>query len=138
MNRILKVPLYFTIVACSPIPKYPVPEPLQAFVEKFQEYVGYKFDDIEYSFYDSKTTQIGFCSIIGNYKSVSIDNYYWNTSSDLGKEQLVFHELGHCVLKRQHNKEFIANHPVSIMYPLILSDRLYSKYYDSYIEELFK
>lgn len=35
-----------------------------------------------------------------------------------GLEQVVFHELGHCILFRQHNPNLIAvGEPVSIMYP---------------------
>lgn len=34
--------------------------------------------------------------------TVIIDQLYWNTATDLEKEFVVFHELGHCVLNREH------------------------------------
>jgi len=34
--------------------------------------------------------------------TVIIDRVYWNTATDLEKEFVVFHELGHCVLDREH------------------------------------
>ena len=34
--------------------------------------------------------------------TVIIDRFYWNTATDLEREFLVFHELGHCVLNREH------------------------------------
>jgi hypothetical protein len=34
--------------------------------------------------------------------TVIIDKIYWSTASDLEKEFVVFHELGHCVLNREH------------------------------------
>jgi hypothetical protein len=35
---------------------------------------------------------------------VTIDKSFWNNSSDLYKEFVVFHELGHCVLLRDHEE----------------------------------
>jgi hypothetical protein len=34
--------------------------------------------------------------------TVIIDKIYWGTATDLEKEFVVFHELGHCVLNREH------------------------------------
>lgn len=33
---------------------------------------------------------------------ISIDEAYWDSVDDLGREMVVFHELGHCILKRSH------------------------------------
>ena len=37
--------------------------------------------------------------------TVIIDQIYWNSATDLEKEFVVFHELGHCVLNREHLDE---------------------------------
>ena len=37
--------------------------------------------------------------------TVIVDRTYWNVATDLEKEFLVFHELGHCVLDRDHLDE---------------------------------
>ena len=34
--------------------------------------------------------------------SIVIDREYWNSANDYGKEMVVFHELGHCFLDRDH------------------------------------
>jgi len=34
--------------------------------------------------------------------TVIVDKIYWNTATELEKEFVVFHELGHCVLNREH------------------------------------
>lgn len=34
--------------------------------------------------------------------TVIIDKLYWDAATDLEREFLVFHELGHCVLDREH------------------------------------
>ncbi len=33
---------------------------------------------------------------------VNIDRQYWQSSNGLQREFLIFHELGHCILKRSH------------------------------------
>jgi len=35
-------------------------------------------------------------------RQVNIDSAYWNSATDLEKEFVVFHELGHCYLERTH------------------------------------
>ncbi|MEO5583647.1 MAG: hypothetical protein ABIR66_13230 [Saprospiraceae bacterium] len=37
-------------------------------------------------------------------KKLTIDLPFWNTSSNLGKEFVIFHELGHCSLGRLHDE----------------------------------
>ncbi len=40
---------------------------------------------------------------------VTVDQAYWNASSSLGREMVVFHELGHCYLGRDHLEKAFAN-----------------------------
>lgn len=48
--------------------------------------------------------------------TVIVDRTYWNSGKDLEKEFLVFHELGHCVLNREHLDEADARgNCISIM-----------------------
>ena len=37
-------------------------------------------------------------------KKLTIDQPFWNTASDLYKEFVIFHELGHCYLGRLHDE----------------------------------
>ncbi len=49
---------------------------------------------------------IGTCQYGGfSTNHVTIDNVYWDRSTDLGKEFVVFHELGHCFLNRGHTED---------------------------------
>lgn len=32
-----------------------------------------------------------------------IDNHFWERASNIKREMIVFHELGHCVLSKKHN-----------------------------------
>jgi hypothetical protein len=40
---------------------------------------------------------------------ITIDQGFWNSASDLFKEFVVFHELGHCYLLRDHEEGAIQN-----------------------------
>ncbi len=49
-------------------------------------------------------------------QQIIVDEQYWNRISDYEREYLVFHELGHCVLEREHNDEKDENgNCISIM-----------------------
>ncbi|MDZ4708636.1 MAG: hypothetical protein SH818_09585 [Saprospiraceae bacterium] len=53
----------------------------------------------------STTHVLGQCSYSSNNPhQVTIDKPFWNTASDLAKEFVVFHELGHCYLARLHDE----------------------------------
>ncbi|MEM6316447.1 MAG: hypothetical protein AAF960_02195 [Bacteroidota bacterium] len=46
---------------------------------------------------------VGQCTYGNNTtRRVNIDRAYWNRSTDLEKEFVIFHELGHCYLERSH------------------------------------
>ena len=47
---------------------------------------------------------------------VTIDHSFWNNASDAYKELVVFHELGHCYLWRDHNDTAINGVCQSIMH----------------------
>ena len=40
-----------------------------------------------------------------NPAMIIIDQEFWSSASHLHKEYVIFHELGHCVLKREHRNE---------------------------------
>lgn len=47
---------------------------------------------------------LGQCKSYSNgSKTIVVDEPYWNRIDDLQKEYIVFHELGHCVLDKDHD-----------------------------------
>ena len=84
---------------------------------------------------------IGYCDVNGHGHQVVVDKTFWDSSNDIDKESLVFHELGHCLLDRQHVFELDSNGvPVSIMYPYLVGYTLYNstdQTYAAYNDELF-
>lgn len=57
----------------------------------------------------AQTNVAGSCRF-GNHidNEVTIDQTFWNNSSEVYKEFVVFHELGHCVLLRDHDESVDA------------------------------
>lgn len=60
---------------------------------------------------------LGQCKSYSNgSKQVVIDQPFWNRADEMEREYIVFHELGHCLLGREHNDAKDSNgHCLSIM-----------------------
>lgn len=90
-------------------------------------------------FADLKDNTVGLCSG-GSKKVITIDAEYWNDQTDFGKEELIFHEFGHCLLNLGHDNSLIMMNgvqiPKSIMYPYTIGDAVYAPNRDYYREEL--
>lgn len=85
----------------------------------------------------------GQCTTFGNARPgrVTLDAQFWNRSSDLFKEFIIFHELGHCYLDRDHREDTFSNgRCISIMRSGTLDcrDNYNLATRASYINELFK
>lgn len=85
-------------------------------------------------------TVIGLCYTDKDNPIVFIRYDYWVQADLIHREQIIWHELGHCVLDRSHEEKMINSHPVSIMYPdntVVEDERYYLKHRFNYIKELF-
>lgn len=80
---------------------------------------------------------VGLCDMSSG-RSITISTKFWNNVSDVQKELLLHHELGHCVLYRPHREDkFADGREKSIMYPIILKESVYTPNYDYYQKELY-
>jgi len=84
---------------------------------------------------------LGVCrSVPGENSRVAVDIDAWASSSDAFREVIVFHELGHCVLGRQHLDDSEDGICLSIMNSgvsgcdIILDDKVVR---EDYLDELF-
>lgn len=72
---------------------------------------------------------------------VIIKESWWNSASQSLKESLLFHELGHCVLGRDHDNEtHEANsrtYKASLMNSVIVNPGHYNSHKGGYLTELF-
>jgi hypothetical protein len=83
---------------------------------------------------------LGVCRYGGDMivPEIRINRQFWKVASMISREQLMFHEMGHCVLGRPHNaSEYLGYYPLSIMNPYFFGDNLYTVNYNSYVNELF-
>jgi hypothetical protein len=81
----------------------------------------------------------GICEIeSGETPRIIISRVKWNRMSAQKREGLMFHELGHCVLNREHNPAVTENGvPTSLMNPYSIDSYTYSEYRKYYLQELF-
>ena len=78
------------------------------------------------------------------HREITINKKYWDNYSDKQREQLIFHELGHCALNRDHNDATITMNdtvcPESIMRSKIFNlfeiAYCYNYDYGHYLQEL--
>lgn len=69
---------------------------------------------------------------------IEIDQSFFGIAGEGQKKNLVFHEMGHCSLRRPHSNEASSDGiPLSIMWPMTLSNSLFIGRFQTYISELF-
>jgi len=119
---------------------------------QFREWKDLRIDSLDIRFNegfplqpDSKTHVIAQCNdmvwpngTITN-RSITIDQPYWNALSSTHKKVLLFHELGHCYLNRDHNDNMLQDGEIeSIMHSsLDIHDWYFEAHKEFYLKELF-
>ena len=96
--------------------------------------------DHDHLFHESAriSTTVGVCIKYGDgTKEILIRESAWNTYSTQQQEILIFHELGHCLLNRDHQDERYQGFKISIMNSILLNQTDYDYFYHDYIRELF-
>jgi len=103
----------------------------------------------------SNSATIGVCNYL-TYE-ISIKESFWKSAGHMDRMEVMFHELGHCVKRRQHTgikddfwhdllfelglfkvqDSLRDGCPSSIMHPYILGWYCFNKHYNYYIDELF-
>ena len=158
--------LFLTLICVScglkkekKITKYNVNPELQPYVTTFQSKLSRagqnsKINDLEAHFSDSLGTSssgtvIGTCQTQKRTKDtglvvevietpiIKINRAWWKYASDASREELMYHELGHCIIKRGHDSVITDGFARSIMYPLHLGEDIYTSRYSLYMAELF-
>lgn len=101
---------------------------LEPYVDRFESLTQHQYPvDIKVDIKDLPPNEDGICAISSNgFKEISISPIYIqheqftidSTGYSKGLEQLVWHEIGHCILYRQHTTALRDGvHPSSVMYP---------------------
>lgn len=110
----------------------------EPYVELFLEHANIPSINVDMYFNDQTGNVIGVCKKRGNDRNIEIDGDWWSTASDLDREILIFHELGHCVLDQGHRDFQLPDGcGGSVMGTYHIGAYCYDLHYDHYIEEMF-
>ena len=125
-----------------------VPKEIKKYYKRFQGFYGIDPSYITAGFVKrigeegNHCTAVAECRVYSNgyfgWREIVIERAEWDKMGDYGREELIFHELGHCVFRLEHVEETRADDcAISIMYPYIFGDSwCYSHYRDELIFDL--
>lgn len=159
-NLLLIIALSFFITNCGLVMNHEelasVDPSVQPFVDRFNAYSAAHgrepisdlvvvLDGTMKPFEDNGTITLGLCYFGTQTTSpkIKINPNFWERASLSAKEELIFHELGHCILGRDHTSTQVVaadaaiTIPVSIMHPYHLGRDIFEGNYNQYISELF-
>lgn len=121
------------------IPEFKIDPEFQSYVNTFEKDMSTKVQ-INMTFYSQSDSVVAICYSYDkkpelNY--VEVDPIQWSYLDENGKEEVIFHELGHCLMGKDHDSMFLEeyNVPKSIMYPYVFSIA-YGVHKPYYVEEL--
>lgn len=120
-----------------------VEEEVKEHLQKFNEAFGMNVN-ISITYTKLPTTIVGMCySYTFQPNSIEIDEDKFKRYDYYGRQEVIFHELGHCVLNRGHDDTLISLRgekiPTSIMYPYVFGSAFYYKEnLDYYYKELIR
>lgn len=135
--------VFLLLVACGLPRHYESHIDFDPFKLKFEQETGVKVTvPIIYDRLDEET--VALCEVFSDgYKLVRVNTLFWEEMGHGGKEETIYHELGHCQLNREHSDELTTTRlygyaiPNSIMYPYIFGDAgFYWIFREHYVEEL--
>lgn len=117
MSKILIVILALMVSGCYKVTNTTVDEEFLSYLDRFEHLIGVYPYDVSVLLVDQlKPGQDAVCK--HGRRLVYIKNSAWLQLTDNGREQLVYHELGHCFLELGHNSSLLPDGcPASIMNP---------------------
>ena len=144
--RIKILSYLFIMLSCTTTPileKQEIQTEFLEYVEEFEKYYGQtvKGFRVRFANLDYMPQVTGLC-MRSTHKmginTIMIDRHYWDQMTDSEREMLMWHELAHCILYRNHDERIARNGcPVSLMYPTGFPEFCYNQYRDWYLKELF-
>jgi len=97
------------------VPAYNVELEFQEYVDRFIDEAAKRGQTIDFTdsglsiqFRDAVSKESGGVCYLGQHR-IEIEKFFWDDASDLQREGLIFHELGHCELDRRHRNDLLPN-----------------------------
>lgn len=124
MKTIVVVLVLIFLSGCERSPVTSIPKEFQSQVGDFSHLTGIEVRGVELRFGVVFGNEAGRCdSFSGGQKVITVSEIWWNRICPGQRRGLIFHELGHCVLGRNH----ITN-SISYMLSAIQDCPFYSTY----------
>jgi hypothetical protein len=132
--------LFFTAgcAAAAPEQKAAVSQDgvLVPYIKRFESEVGVSAAQISARFV-GVMYEAGLCNRNSGGAEIVLNRKTWDGATESIREEMVYHELGHCALGRGHNAARAPGGcPVSIMYPAVFGDPCFSGDRAGYVAEL--
>lgn len=131
--------------ACAPIESSLIKTngAIDEYVHRFERDTGKSAAGIPF-FFTKEKTYLGACVTFSDGKRyIELEVTNWEKSDDIEREELVYHELGHCALNRDHDNQLVYNPlvsyriPNSVMYPYNFGKySVYKIFREHYVAEL--
>lgn len=107
-------------------------------IDKIKKEHSQMANQIKNSHFMTDSNPVGVCIQYDNgQKEIIIRESAWNSYSSVKQEILIFHELGHCALNREHDEEKYKGFKLSLMHPNLLNQIDYNDLYYDYLDEFF-
>jgi hypothetical protein len=96
-------------------------EQFRQYVDMFEQEFGITVN-VPIVFKSIDKSYAGLCLVWDNdYREINISKEYWQYYTEEQREQLIFHELGHCVGNLPHDNTTVGGCPKSIMRSFMFS-----------------
>lgn len=137
----LKYILPLLLVGCAGVNVDPE---LKGYIDEFDREIGTNsFVNATFVPYMPNKTEsnlLGVCLYSGSVfapNTIQVDRGDWDFMTDTERKQLMWHELGHCVLGLKHDETILEDgYPKSIMFPQLMPDFIWNLRFDRFKEEL--
>ena len=110
--------------------RIPPPDAFAEYVVEFESLLGSEIYNIYFAFGDLNS----YATCARSTGTITVDETRWADLCPLQRRALIFHELGHCVLMRDHTND---GDPISYMNPALRTCTYYEQNIDALDAELF-
>jgi hypothetical protein len=97
-----------------------------------------KFLLVDIKFSTLKDRKLGLSiDLLEDFRLITIDSWSFSGLTELEKEMLIAHEMGHTILHRKHRDLMLKHIPVSVMHTYFMGDKVFKGRKAYYYDELF-
>lgn len=129
------------VCACGMAPGKQDPT-FSGYVKEYEKLYSMDVSNLNIQFGKLGPDTVGECDLYRSTITISTD--YWPTLTDLGREETLFHELGHCAMGLGHDNNMVTDPltgnpiPESIMYYQVIGNQeYYGRLHTYYVNQLW-